>query len=834
MIATSSNLLAEGGGEGAGGESSAIGIAQREATQRQQQIRNAQELLTDAELDRRDGNHGVAVEKYRTAFLSVPRVPAALTLRDAIFKRYQQGSIEYAEELINEAKWKEAETALARVMTDARDAGMAPGTISTELRTLLTRLRSDDYYNKAMSPQHLANVSTVEKLLSEAKGFADIGDLTKSQQSYQKVLKIDPYNTAARRGLETVDGLIMEYAEVARNQTRSSLLAKVSGGWEMPVPKKSTGAGFEATVVDAAGAQEAALQDKLNRISLPNVEFSNTPLQTVIEYLSQVVQELDTAEPDPTKRGINLVVDPQGAPNATTVLQSPITLKLTNAPLKAVLQYVSQQAGLKVRIDSFAVTLVPLSSADDTRLMTRTYDVPPDFISGGGAAAGAAGAPADPFANPAPDAGGTTLVKRLSAQEFLENNGITFPPGSLASFNASTSSLLVKNTPDNIALIEQMIIGAKEGGTKLVMVEFKLMETTDNILNELGFDWLLGQSNLPGSGSVFTSGGTPGNQGGTRNTGDFSFLNPNGSPVGQSPLTSGLRTGNVNSRLSIDDVINRNSPTLAGSGAAPGVLSVAGAFTDPQFQVVLRSLMQTKGVDLLCSASVITRPGERAIIKQIREFIHPTEYDPPEIPNQIGGTTTTIINGNQSASFTPGTTAATPATPAAFETRELGKVLEVEPTVGADNLTVDLNLIADFSDFSGFINYGSPIVGNDQILQGFTFFPPTFFVTPIQYVVTENRILMPVFDSIKETTNVSIYDGQTLVVGGLLGETVTKAQDKIPLIGDAPLVGQFFRSDIEQRFRRALVLFATVRILDPAGKPINDLTQMTQSSSGSQ
>ena len=96
---------------------------------------------------------------------------------------------------------------------------------------------------------------------------------------------------------------------------------------------------------------------------------------------------------------------------------------------------------------------------------------------------------------------------------------------------------------------------------------------------------------------------------------------------------------------------------------------------------------------------------------------------------------------------------------------------------------------------------------------------------PVSYEITENKILMPVFDAIKETTNFTIFDGQTLVVGGLMGENITKGQDKVPILGDAPFVGRFFRSEIEQRFRRAMLLFATVRILDPSGKPINDLSQ---------
>jgi general secretion pathway protein D len=832
-LSLSDSAWAEAAGGSDGGT---VGVASREAAKRQDQIRAAQELFTDAELDRREGNNREAVEKYRTAFKATPNVPAAAAMRESIFKRYQLGVIAWAEELTNEAKWKEAEAALVQLMNDARDSGMGAGQIDPTVRTMLTRLRSDDYHNKAMTPEHLANVSTVENLLTEANGFFEIGDFSTARKRFEAVLNIDRYNNAARRGMEKVEQIVMEYEEVARNQTRSTMLRQVAEGWDLPVPNMARGSGFQAEVVGATGDQQAAIRAKLNRIVIPQVEFISTPLQTVVEYLTQVGQDLDTAELDPSKRGFNIVVDTQNTTNVAEVMQKPITLKLSNAPFETVLKYVTDQAQMKFRIDSFAISIVPQSASNDVQLITRTYQVPPSFITGAPAGGAAAAGPADPFAAPAAGGGtgGGTLVKRISAKEFLEGSGVTFPPGSLASFNPVTSSLVVKNTPDNISLIEQMILASKEGGAKLVRVEFKLIETTDRILNEIGFDWLIGQGNVPGSDSVFAGGGTLGNQSANRAAQDFPFLTPGGAPVGNFPVTGGLRSGlAANTNQTIDDIINRDSPTTSGSPAAPGILSLAGVFTDPQFQVVLRALSQKKGNDMLCSAAVVTRPGERAIIKQVREFIYPTEYDPPEIPNQIGGSSLTISGpGGPPQTFSPGSIAATPATPAAFETRELGKILEVEPVVGGDNLTVDLNLIADVSEFSGFINYGSPITGRDTLLLGFTFFPPTFFTQTVEGEITPNRILMPVFDAIKETTQVTIYDGQTVIVGGLLGETVNQVQDKVPFLGDAPGIGKFFRTDIEERVRRALVLFATVRILDPSGSPLNDLSQMSQSANG--
>ncbi|MDP4939155.1 MAG: type II and III secretion system protein, partial [Verrucomicrobiales bacterium] len=139
----------------------------------------------------------------------------------------------------------------------------------------------------------------------------------------------------------------------------------------------------------------------------------------------------------------------------------------------------------------------------------------------------------------------------------------------------------------------------------------------------------------------------------------------------------------------------------------------------------------------------------------------------------------------------------------------VGKMLEVEPTVAADNRTVSLNVLLDFTDFSGFINYGTPITNS------------AFLVNGQPSVVTPNEILMPVFDAIKETTNVAVWDGQTVAIGGFHGESITDSEDKIPYIGDLPVLGRAFRSSTSQSNKRALTIFVTVRLIDPGGNPIN-------------
>ena len=121
-------------------------------------------------------------------------------------------------------------------------------------------------------------------------------------------------------------------------------------------------------------------------------------------------------------------------------------------------------------------------------------------------------------------------------------------------------------------------------------------------------------------------------------------------------------------------------------------------------------------------------------------------------------------------------------------------------------------------EFEGFINYGSPInaVGVNTIggIGGIS------VSQPIE--LTPNVINQPVFSTRKVTTSVSVYDGQTVVLGGLMREDVQKTEDKVPIIGDIPLIGRAFRTNTEQHTKKNLVIFVTARIITPAGVPLNE------------
>jgi general secretion pathway protein D len=71
----------------------------------------------------------------------------------------------------------------------------------------------------------------------------------------------------------------------------------------------------------------------------------------------------------------------------------------------------------------------------------------------------------------------------------------------------------------------------------------------------------------------------------------------------------------------------------------------------------------------------------------------------------------------------------------------------------------------------------------------------------VPVLLTANVINQPVLSTRKVTTSVSVYDGQTVVLGGLMREDVQKVEDKTPIIGDIPLIGRAFRTNVDQHVK---------------------------------
>jgi general secretion pathway protein D len=714
-------------------------------------------------------DYETAYAQYKAAVDVLPDAPNVRHLRAVALDGFSKAVMGLAEQRIAEGRWQDAETTVNVLLEPQYNPNYKPA------QRLLARLESPDYFNKTVTPGFVSKVEEVKKLLLDAQGLYDSAQFDEAMAKYEQVLRLDRYNIAARRGMEEVNLGKTRIAEAAYNDTRASMITEVDKAWETPVKRADLGpaAVLEQPVLTARGTQ--SVNRKLDEIIIPRLNFTDATVREAIEYLRSVSAQQDRDPADAGDRGVNIVLKLDAAAASQT-----ITIDLANIPLREALDYITRLANLKIKVEPYAVLVVPISEATDT-LITKEYRVPPGFITSLPGGSGGA------------DTGvGGETVARSRAKDFLESQGVQFPPGASANFLASSSRLIVRNTQENLDLVDALVESSTGAVPSQVEIESKFIEVSQRNLKELGFDWLLGQFALGAGSGIYGGGGTVGNQfnavsPAAGNASYYPFLNPvSGTPVAGSPLggplTAGNRTGGVAIAANAVDALLLGNPVTA---PAAGVLSLAGIFTNPQFQVVLRALNQKKGIDVLSAPKVTTKSGSSATIEVVREFRYPEEYEPPQIPQQTGF----------------GTQPITPATPTTFTMKPVGVRLEVEPTVGADNYTIDLRLLPEVTEFEGFINYGSPILN-----QGVE--------------VTKNVINYPVFSQRKVETSVSVYDGQTVALGGLIREDVQKVNDKTPLLGDVPLVGGLFRSQADQHIKRNLIIFVTATLMDPAGQPM--------------
>jgi len=149
--------------------------------------------------------------------------------------------------------------------------------------------------------------------------------------------------------------------------------------------------------------------------------------------------------------------------------------------------------------------------------------------------------------------------------------------------------------------------------------------------------------------------------------------------------------------------------------------------------------------------------------------------------------------------FTPGVSAIT----VTVQQVEVGPVLDVVPYVLSDGYTINLTLIPSFTEFNGYDT------------------PPNIPNVTSGLNVVQLPIVLPDFTVRQVITTVNIWDNQTVVIGGLISSSVSNTKDKVPVLGDIPLMGRLFQSQSKDTTKKNLMIFITATIIDPAGNRVH-------------
>jgi type II secretory pathway component GspD/PulD (secretin)/tetratricopeptide (TPR) repeat protein len=371
-------------------------------------------------------------------------------------------------------------------------------------------------------------------------------------------------------------------------------------------------------------------------------------------------------------------------------------------------------------------------------------------------------------------------------QNFFLTAGVSLSdPGKAVFYNDKLGMLMVRATLADLDMIEKAMQILNMTPPQLT-IRAKFMEVNQDDNRALGFDWYLGNVSMAG-GKIGTQAGTaptllgngvPGSDGGP-------FPNPS-VPI-LPAATDQLLTGGL-----------RNS--------APAIATMTGILTDPQFRMVVRALEQRGASDLLSAPEITTMSGRQAQIKVVDIQYIVTDLD----ADQTAAGSTATVGGGTAGGGGVGSLILPLAEPF-----ELGPVLDVVPYVNADGYTITMTILPTLKEFLGYDDPGQFVAQIQGASAGGA--SPQALTQPTP---------LPKFRLRQVATTAMVWDGQTVVLGGLISEKVQKQKDKVPLLGDLPLLGRFFRSESSSSSKKNLVIFVTPRLIDPAGNPLHSEEEM--------
>src|SRR5437588_1810171 len=224
------------------------------------------------------------------------------------------------------------------------------------------------------------------------------------------------------------------------------------------------------------------------------------------------------------------------------------------------------------------------------------------------------------------------------------------------------------------------------------------------------------------------------------------------------PRSTGGSSTSTGSNIPLSDLAlgNSNNNNILGnfSHLALGQFAILSV---PQMSATLRFLNEDSDAEFLANPRVVTADNLQAKIEITRN-------QPVPQLNFNEQTATAVFGG--------------------FQDKKFGNTLIVTPSINKDNF-VTLKVKPEISNK----------VGDST------------------FVFAGATVSSPIIDTRSLDSNVLIHSGDTLAIGGLLQDEVAKARNKVPLIGDVPVLGYLFQNHLNSRTKRNLLVFVTPTII---------------------
>lgn len=367
--------------------------------------------------------------------------------------------------------------------------------------------------------------------------------------------------------------------------------------------------------------------------------------------------------------------------------------------------------------------------------------------------------------------------------------------------DARSNSLVITERPSRMNRIRS-IIEQLDRATDQVMIETKFVEVSDTDVKNIGVNWSSLGGYQIGAGNVqntftrsrdqigrsdstvgglnegiskrdnVTTAGTTADRGQTSGSNNSSAVtSTNGVPTSTSTTgtTGGLTnaTNQKNGSLltdttqsNITNTLNNISSLLNADGTAR-VLSAV--FSAADFNLVLSALQTLQKTKIVSNPTIVTLNNSPAVINVGQERPIPSyTYNAERGVYEVSG----------------------------FTYKPIGVILKVTPQVNA----------------RGFIK----LTVEPEVSQS-------------NRDATFNGAAIPIVESRKANTTVSLKDGFTMGIGGLMQQASTNGQNKVPVLGSLPVLGRLFRSDNKNIETTNLIIFITAKTISAEGATVEQV-----------
>ena len=795
-------------------------LEEEERIRRQEAKIRAEHLVVEANRAFRENEYENALKKYKDAKEALDRAGDTKEIqgkKKRVDDYLYNVRVEYAKKLASEARRYADVEQFGKALNTLKKAGEIKPGKREEIDRLRkkfrqqrkeARMRADVDEDEVMPDQEQKSYD-INVLMQEGKMLFENHEYERAESKFKKVLVKNPYHTKAMRWLRKINEELKETAAKRKESTLAKRMAQVRWKWQEPVTTMEAGAP-EAEGGETPVSKEGGLRQKLQNIVIPKINFDSARVPDVIRFLQDKSKDLDEEG-----QGVNFMLrlsqqdaggsgsgetapsggsgtggpgggeefggfgdedleefegggGDSGADAAESRAQVPkVTMNMQQVPLAEVIRYICTAADLQYVVETNAVIIagkdVPLE-----RMETRTYSVKAGVLTGGGEGSGELSMG---------DGGDSGDGGFFSGDDDSDGDG----GGGGALGGGGMSSEELKSFFDNFGVnfpegsrvgyfskrSKLMVHNTPENLRKIEKVLEEINVTPRQVSIEAKFVEV-NQTDLENLGFEWTF--RPSDH--TQNT--WSVLGDSLEVEKQVPGGGPRLTKALRGTHEILPGVDQGSDSL---------LSLSGILGNVEYNTLIHALDRQDSTDILSAPKVTAMSGEQAAIGVVTQRFFPEDFTEPEIVDTETGTS--VI----------------PSTPEFGDETDIGVMLEVTPRVGPDGYTIYLQLSPNVREFIGYdrsFNYDLQVAGS------------TTTVKQMKPILSERRV----------NTRVIVWDGETVVLGGLIKEDVTTYKDKVPLLGELPVIGRLFTNTGEESNKRNLLVFVTARLVDPAGAPL--------------